>query len=334
MLFKDSSKLKEYADITASVNFVSFKQTIAFVEEQYLVPLLGNELYAALNADYTQASNEESLTTAQQYLLDQCRRVVGPYVCVHHAPKNEVKFTDSGLRREETANSKTAFQYQVTNFQEANRREGELQSETLLLFLDENKESYPEWVESKAFDKYKGLFIKTAKEFGEYFPSQSPYRNFYAMRTKMFDVEQLNIRRAIGATLFDSLKARDKDPDGVLTEKEKTLLDKLKRAIANFTASFSLPFLSVRVDENGITVTGRGTTVSRDQDGKNENAPAAQISLLIKAAADTGSSWLDDAIQYLTDNSVDFSNWTDPAKVTTSKRDCTNRELNGTFGLM
>lgn len=333
MLFKDTkTKLVEYAEITASTNFITVKPTIQRIEENHIVGILGKELYKSLNDAYTAAENENTLTDAQKALLDQCRKVIGTYLGYYFAPIGELKFSDAGVRRSETNTEKTAYQYQVANFRAACLRNGEDATEYLLEFLEENKADYPDWVSSTAFTRYRSLFIKSGKEFGELFPSHSPYRNYWAMRSKMITVEQHNIRAAIGDALYDYLKAKEQEETPAFSEKEKNLLFKLKNAIANFTVSFAIPFLAVRIDANGITVATSSPRTSRDEDALRQNATDNNMSNIITSAAASGQAWLKDAINYLKKYAADFPEW-DGAEE--EEKDCgdINNELQGSFGM-
>jgi len=331
MLFKNTNKLVDYAEITASTNFITIKPTIERIEELHLIPALGKELYNELNSDYTAASAEADLSEEYQTLLTHCRKVIGSYLGYYFAPIGELKFSDAGLRRSETASEKTAFQYQVSNFREACLRNGDAATETLLEFLNENKSDYSTWENSEAFTRYSSLFIKSGKEFNYLFPSHSPYRNYLAMRSKMQDVEEQNIRAALGDTLFDDLKTKDKE--GTLSDKETVLLFRLKKAIANFTIAFSIPLLAVRIDANGITVATTGGRANHDELSVRQNAADNNISHIIRSTQDAAQAWLKSAITYLNANATDFTGWTVADTDTTDTTDI-NTSLNGTFGLI
>lgn len=337
MLFKTSIQLKEYSELTSAVNFLSLKATLSHVEEIHIIPILGKELYTSLNDAYTNAVNEAALTQPQQDLLERTRKVIGPYLAYYYAAKGEVKLDDAGLRREETNTSKTAFQYQVTNFRNAQLQEAEQQSEKLLEFLEENKADYTLWTSSTAFTTYRSLFIKTGTEFNELFPTHSPYRNYWAMRSKMVDVEEQNIRHAIGDTLFDALKTKDAATTDGLTSQEKKLLYKLKKAIANFAVAFAVPFLSVRIDAGGITISDTGSSTGNDDLSKRKSASENQLSLIISSAAENGKSWLNDAIKYIKNNSESFSDWDEETDTTpidgTQPVYDNNIDLKGSFTL-
>ena len=338
MLFKKTEKLIEYAELVSTVNFNSIKPTIRMVEEQHIIPMVGNELYSALNTTYAANTDEGLLSTADKLLLDKCRSVIGPMVCYYYSVKAEIKISDAGAQRLENATNKTAYQYQVTRYREQNLQEGEMASELLLSFLEDNKGSYPQWVASSAFAKYRDLFIKSGKEFQDLFPSQSPYRNYWAMRSKMQDVEENNIRAEIGSVLFDALKETARSSTETFSDKETDLLKKLKKSIAYFTVAFSIPFLNVRIDANGITVATSNRT-GDDEKSIRSAAGNPALNSIITKCQDAGAMWLKNAVKFLNDNPDDFEGWPIEAAVsaemqhTLVTKDCFNEERTGSFGM-
>ncbi len=232
--------------------------------------------------------------------------LIGPYVAYYYAPKAEISLSDAGPRRQETNTAKSAYGYQVVNYREQKLREGEIAAESLLQFLEDNKTAYPDWVASTAFKKYRSLFIKNAKEFNELFQSASPYRNYWAWRYKMYDVEQQIIKKEIGKELFDYLKDIDEDAAGTYSEAETELLYKLKKAIAYFTVAYAIPFHNVRLDSNGITVvSGNNTVANKDQDGRRA-ASGDDLSHIARDADGDARGWMQDALDYIIANAVEF----------------------------
>jgi hypothetical protein len=214
------------------------------------------------------------------------------------------------MQRLETGSNKTAYQEQRTQFREQNLREGEVASELLLQFLEDNKTYYPLWVGTPAFKKYRSLFIKSGKEFQELFTSHSPCRNYLAMRPTMMQVEENSIRNLLGDVLFDDLKAKDNLTTPVFTVKEKLLLEKIKRAIAFLTVAFSIPLLNIRIDANGITVaSGAGTT--DNQITSRKASPDNALDPMIRNCEASGIAWLKNAENYLNraDNLLAFTGW-------------------------
>ncbi len=330
MLFKDSTKLLEYAELTG-VNFPAVKPTIRIVEEHHIVPALGTTLYNALNDKYTTA--ESTLTDAEKNLLEYCRRAIGPYTAYYYTPKAEIKVGDSGAQRAETTTNKTAYGYQVKNYREQTLRDGESAVESLLQFLEDNKIQFPDWQNSDAFKDYRSLFIKTGSEFKTLLPSHSPNRNYCAMRSKMYDVENNNIIPAIGEDLFDYLKAIDQNPDGTFSPKETILVFKLKKAIAYLTVGYALPFLAARIDANGITVISLHNSVASINEESRTAASDKTIENFMKSCISSGEAWLQNAINYCAKYPLDFPLF--PIVVVVTDMGLSpNFDITGSFGLI
>ncbi len=307
MLFKTTIEIQKYAELNTQVNFVSLQSSIRSAEKDILIPVIGFSFYLDLDTKY----NNSTLNAAETALIDVIHAALAPHTLYLYIPKSEVNITDGGLRRQETDISKTAYQYQVTNLRKAYLDESEAAVEYLLTFLEEKKADYPAWTSTNEFKKYRSLFIKTGSEFNEYYRTASPYRNFFAMRSVMEDVEQQVIRKVLGEAQFLAMKAKDQLNDPLWSDYEKVLLYRLKKCIANFTIAAGLSQLAIRIDEYGITVTSAFTSTSNDQVSKRGAAPDNQLGQLIRDARDAGQSWLNDAVDYLRKNAslLIFPDW-------------------------
>lgn len=331
MLFNDTNKLKEYAQVSGTPHIDSFKASLRIVEQKYIVPFLGKELYDDLN----EAVNEPipSLTQAQENLLHQCRMIIGPAFCYLHADKADVQFSEAGMQRVEAGGThKSAYQEQRQKFKNANLHEAETAIELLIQFLEDNIDDYPEWVSSSSFTQYRSLFIKTGSAFQELFHSAAPFKNYWALRSKMKDVEELTIRPFLGDELFTILKDVAADPDGDYTDKQEALLYKLKKAIAYFTVAFAIPQLHVRIDSSGLTVPAVASFSDNNEENTRSGMNDKTLFTMVESCKSSGQEWLKNAEEYLLANPDDFEEW--PGHPTT---ECPppklNDGLNTVFGL-
>lgn len=334
MLFKTSDKLKLYSQISGTPVLASLRSTIEFIENNHIVAILGQELFNTLELNYQDTTNEDDLSDADAFLLDKVRKVIGPLLCYYYAPKADVQLTDSGVQRIETTTNKTAYQYQNTNFAQANLKEGEACSEQLIEFLEQYQESYPLWVASQAFTKYRSLFIKSGKEFDSLYASHTPYRNFYAIRSKMFDVEEINIRDTLGSEMYDAIKVRDITADPNYTNKEKQLLQRVKKAIAYLSVAFSLPMLNVRIDSNGLSVVASSTFSQNEKENTRAGADDNARIELMKSCMASGAVWINNTIAFIKENQETFPTWKGFAVQATITGTSINTELTGSFGML
>lgn len=336
MLFKSSNTLRLYAQISSDVDMNSIQSTLVFVEEKHIKNIIGKELYATLNDAYAVALSDDELAPLPlKKLLEQCRKVIGPMLCYYFAPKADVQLSDSGLQRVESDTNKTAYQYQNTAFAQANLREGEACTESLMSFLEENISKYPEWANSAAFKKFKSLFIKTGSEFDDLYTSQTPYRNYYAVRTKMFDVEENNIRDLLGDVMFEELKSIDADTSKSFSAQQLRLMVMIKKTIAYLTIAFAIPTLNVRIDAAGLSVMALANYSSSDKENTRGGADDNARVELIKSCQASADIWIISIVKFLKKNKTDFSTWKGfdiavPIVYTPS----VNGDLSSTFGLI
>lgn len=325
MLFKSTISLSLFAPIEKNVKFEGLSPIIRQVEEDHLIPLIGEDVFNALNTAFTDAAQETSLTDPQKALLQRCRDVIAPLVCYNFTPQTEVKLNDAGAQRMETGTNKTAYQNQVNNFRDQMLADADKAVERLYKFLEANKETYPDWQQSDEYADYRSLFIKTGAEFNANFSSASPYRNYYAMRAQMFDVEQSTIKKLLGADLFDSLKETDADPEGVFTAQEKNLLISIKKAVAYLTVANAIPFLNVKIDGNGLTIMNAAGGQD-DQLTKRSAAGDSALNNYIEACRRSANIWINNISEWIAENI------TNPV-ANTAPADTGNINRKGTFGL-
>ena len=86
MLFKSTIRLVDFAKLASTINFQNVKPTIGMVEEQFIIPVIGETLYNDLNTAYTAALTEDLLSSKQMALLEKVRKVIGPLVCNYYLP--------------------------------------------------------------------------------------------------------------------------------------------------------------------------------------------------------------------------------------------------------
>lgn len=329
MLFKETEEVLEFTGVVTSVKITDVTGTINFIEEKILQKYLGPDLYKELSEAYNQTEN--NMTDEQKELLTYCRRVIGPYICYYYFPKAAIQLGSAGAQRAEGTNTKTSFAYQDKEFRAQYLLEGEAACETLLEYLYKNKISFDSWTNSQAFKQYQELFIKSGTEFNDFYPSAQPFRNYWAMRFKMVDIELMAIEKAITSPLYEYLKEKEKEDGHEWSNEEEKLLFYLKKAIAYFTVATAAPHVNARIDGNGITINSDASGGVNDQE-KRKAADNKALSWLVDSCNASGNDWLTKAKQYIVDNATAFEAWQAPEKKAQVKtnNDC----LNGSYGLI
>lgn len=301
MLFKNTISISQFAPIAITTNFANLSPIVRNVEADFILPVLGETTYDGLNGAYTAATDENSLTSTQKALLQKCRDAIAPMVAYNFLPGAEVKLSDAGAQRMETGSNKTAYQNQVVNFREQVLRDHDKAIERLYKFLEANKTDYPDWQTSDEYADYQSLFIKTGGEFDKNVRTSSPYRNYYAIRNYIFDVEQNTIQKLLGTDLFTSLKETGADPAGTFTAIEKDLLIKVRKATAFLATAKAIPFLNVQLDSDGFTIIGT-TRAQNDVLAKRVAAGDVALNAYIEACKREAQEWINSIADWITVN--------------------------------
>lgn len=323
MLFKTTAQVLQHCRLS-QVNYESIKSTIATAENKYLVPLLGAEQYAELN-DAFQADPGTPLTAPLAKLLEYCRKVVGPYTCVNWAPKADLQLSDSGAQRFESETNKSAFQYQIRNYIEANQQEGDEAAEALLQFLDANKTDYPLWVSGTGNKLYRDLFIRSGGEFHQLFTTAAPYSNYWQLRSFFKDVEEGTLRIFLGETIYTGLKTKTTSGTA-LTTQEDELMFCIKKSLAALAVARGFPFVNIRMDGAGLTQAG-GVGGTDDKLRSRNLASDNALASFVKNAESIGQQWLKNTEAFIKRNPLAFPDWrTEPQK--------TFEPLKSTYGLL
>lgn len=309
MLLRDATILQQYAQVSGNPNFDSFKATIRLVEDKYIKPIIGRCLYDALDQALDGVTESDTLYPDFVDLLDACCRAIGPLTCYLHADKSDVKFSDNGMQRVESTTFKSAFQEQRTKFKEANLTEGEEALEFLIQFLEDFIGNYPEWTDSDEFLQYRSLFINSGSSFKKYFPSSTPYRNYFAMRSVMQEVEENIIEPFLGTTIFENLKLKLKAVDPLISEEESKLIDKLCRTIAYLTVSSALPLLNVKITSNGLTIPAVQTFSQNEDQNIRSGVSDKMYSTYLSSVTASAQTWFKNLQDFIVKNKTAFPDW-------------------------
>ncbi len=331
MLFKTTAELLPFTDVLTSVKIMDVQNTIVYVEEKIIKQLLGKELYDELSNNYKTETGEAPMSDEMQELLTYCRKVIGPFVCHSYHAKASIQLSSAGSQRTEGEASKTSYAYQDAAFKEQMLLEGEAACESLLEYLNNHANDFEAYANSIEYKESQLLFIKSGVQFNKHYTTKQPYKNYWAMRFKMYEVELLTIKKAIGKPLYDYLKEKSADATYSLNAEEKTLLLFIEKSIAFFTVAASLPHINVEINGNEISVISDSSGGIIDK-AKRKQPDNQQLSLLMSRCNDSGNRWLNEALMYIQENVAAFTAWVAPAVTVAAKSN--NDTLVGGFGLV
>lgn len=308
MLFKTTADLKLHvAAINKNTTWESLKPSVDMAERKYIIPLISQAQYDALNAAYNAAP--QTLTAAQTALLAYVQRSLAHYTFYEALPSLAIMMSDMGVT-EQTSSEGTAAparQWVTKGLMEKAIADADLYADALLSFLEINHTNYLLWKASSSFTITKELFIANVAEFEAHVPVGGSKRVWLAMRSfvKLCEVEY--ILPAISQSLYDDLKAKILlTPGTALSASYQTLLSKIQRSLAWLALYKALPFQAVSFTP------GVGITMTSTADGHTTRQAADRLRFetAMTAATGTAMSFLRELKKYLDDHAADYPLYT------------------------
>ncbi len=298
-LFKTIEVVKRYIPVAYANASTSIPRMQKVAEDQYLKPLLGEDLFNTLQTEADDSPADPS------DLLDKVWMAAAYLMYYKEMPFIHTLITDGGLKNVTTPNTQGAYRYQYEDMLQVCENEGLASLERVWEFLYAHREDedYTAWAASEAYARMNKNLIKTGAEFAQYYHLHQPHRTFYALQPIVQEVEDLFIIPAIGTAFFAELK-----DNATPSDEEAIVLKHLRKAIANFTIHKAIGKLSVKLSPEGFTVMLGGN--DRQQQAE-ASANAQQLTNLQNDTAQDGNAYLNRAVKYLNDNASAelFATW-------------------------
>ncbi len=209
----------------------SFLPFVLDAQKKYIAPYLGDDQLAALD-DYYNA-DEPDPDEALDALLPYAQNALAKFTIALGAPSFDTILTESGFAIVSNTNLAPASRDRVQNFINSMLDLGWNEIETMLRFLEENKDDYDDWTASTAYTVFTGSFIKTAVDFDAIVRIDQSRLKFMQMKPFMDNVELLRIEPVISKEMATDIKASiiSGDTSAAYT----AILANIQRAVANFT---------------------------------------------------------------------------------------------------
>lgn len=192
----------------------NFQTSVQHVEEMYLVPEIGQELYDELTEAYSEslAPTPTALSSAEEALLAACRKVVAPLAMVHYKNSVIAQISEAGAV-EKNAESGSQVRLWVNNLQtDTLEKQGMRAIEPLLRFLETNSTDYPTWEASAAYTVYHSRLMRSADEFNDFVFINKSRQLFRGLSPDINDGETA-IKLNIGTEFYEELLTAKNDND-------------------------------------------------------------------------------------------------------------------------
>jgi hypothetical protein len=304
-IIKTIEDLTKYVETSSLTRLDLVSPSIRTAERDYLVPVLGRELYADI---ISKVNSEADLDELDSSLLELAREAVANIGMAISISRLAVQFSENGVTRNESQNSKSAYQYQEMNLRDSLTIAGFNVLEDLLSFLEENSEHYQLWKESSAYTTFKAYFIQSGVELNQYYDCKRSRLTYMRVRPIMRAIENFTIKDITGKELFAALKA------GQLAG---TLVDAYKALLSDYICpAVALMTMAKAAVQRLVDITEEGISVSRLADYNNvqarDHAPGADTDTAYNALMAEANEYLKRLGEELAENPGDYPAYVPP----------------------
>lgn len=297
MLFTEKTEWDDYVPQASNLPVTYWKSSVQYVEDNYIVKVLGASQLAILQAAYDAsiADSPTPLTTAMNNLLIRIRRALGPLAIYYAVSMTNALISPEGIRNSSSQDSAQAFQWQFFDMKDALLTLGMSNIDNLYTFLETNKITYDAWVTGEGYSTYYQYLVYNPDIFDSSVKINKSRWLFLQILPHIENAEVLYIDKITGAAYFDELKTKIKAD--TLNPDDETVLAILQKALSNLAYSMALPELALHVDSTGVTV----LEVTRDYNARRQAEQGARDSL-IRNKEILGRTFLQKAKDLLNDN--------------------------------
>ena len=252
-------------------------------EELILKPLLGDDLFDAIQADAV------ATEPGQPVLLDKCRKAIAPYAYALSLPSIQVQLSDAGLHSVQDETRRSAFRWEHEKIQEQLYTQAAFHLDALIQYLFKEAEALA-W----SAPSHISTIFKTGAEFSQYFPLFQPFRVFEQLRPLAVAELREQVYTAIGEAFATDLLSKANPSDD-----EKAAINLIKFCLAYSTIRRSVESLNVAITAQGFSVL-LGTAINSDAaTNGRQQADANSLSTLRNSVQQTADQFKQDLLQLL-----------------------------------
>ena len=251
-LIGSTDDLQKFTRINMSVVKESFLPYETDAREKYLIKYLGDDLHLELIEYYNSenkdafpswASDQEGKTIFKQVLF-LAQNALAKFTLYLAAPHLDLQLSELGfVVTGMSDNTAPASAERVKNAVQAYLHQGYDNLETLLRFLEKHHHVIASYKDSEAFVLSNRNFINSAEQFDRIVPIAGSRMRFIELKAEMDNIEKFFIEPVISTELSDRIKEQIRG--NTLSPPNKTLLDLIRRAVANLVIAETLSGTSI-----------------------------------------------------------------------------------------
>jgi len=225
-------EVKQFVPSNLTSDFDVISTYIDQAELDYVKPIIGEDLIELLEVYKT--SGQEGTSPVTDKLMKLVRRVMSNFAYYIAIPMLDVIASDNGFIVVTSQNEAPASKARVENLRKGLQSLGYRSQESLLQYLEDNEDSFPEWKTSDAYTRQTEFLINSAKELQLYIDINTSRLKFISLKPLIRNAEEMFIRQAISVDLYERIK---EEIEIGLSPAIKAIILPLKSALAWYIAA-------------------------------------------------------------------------------------------------
>ncbi|MBT3244827.1 MAG: hypothetical protein HN352_16900 [Bacteroidetes bacterium] len=308
MFFKESAntkveEIRKYIPVSVATSFANVSPLIGSAESKYILPLLGQSLYNQVHAYYIdQEATIDGITQGNKgkfdILIEHVQRSLINLTYYSGFEFLSVSINDSGFHRQESESEKSLFKYQEEAIKNQFKDAGFNGLDTMLEFIESNPSVFPLFSESASYTLRKESIIPSTRVFDSLININESRLVFLKIKRFITEVEDFDIKAALGGTLFDLVKTEivKQSP----AEKIAALLPYIQKPLAHLALSKAFRSLGIHVRDRGVFFLSQESTMQNSTSEKAVDRDT--LSAMIQSEKETGEFYLATLREFLVSN--------------------------------
>lgn len=326
---KKMEEVRQFVPVSVTSDFNSLLPHIANAERDYLIPVIGREMYdqlqsfydnGSVSSDSSSGASAESIKKIGELLALAQSAVVHIAFWIGYDLLNSF-VSDSGFKRTESDSVKSLYKYQEDSLKKYFRTNGFNGIDTILQYLEENILDFQKFKSSGQYTVLKSSFISDTVTFNGIVYINNSRLTFLRMKPHLQLVEEIEISPLLGAITMAELK--DEMLKDSPSATKMAILPYIRKALAFLASALLMEESGADLTDNGLYFTSSIANSLNDTERKPTDAD--RVDILVKRNRNIGNAYLDQIRSFLVAHAAD---WTDVAPSTGKvlRRDNTDKK--------
>ncbi len=247
-IFRNIDEVNVAIPVPLSLSFKTLEPSVKVIQENFLRPYIGKD---QLTTILGWLSGTDSLTGSQQELVNLCRYAAAQMLIRENADVMNLSITQGGFTVNKTETKDVASANRIVLLKEQLNINFQRGMNSVLEFLETNANTFTAYATSDERRDRKKYFLNNPEDFNKgLLGIKINWPLFIAMQDVMATMEAKYILPALGASLFQDMKAKlsNSQPLGVYAP----LLPLIQRSVSGFVFAQCVTSLNIKVGDTGV----------------------------------------------------------------------------------